>query len=854
MRKKKLLSFMLALAGIFNFAVQGTAADTATPAGSTKTVSVTAADGSKTFLTTPSNIPLDAVIVLACYEGGAITEVQTAPNENKTIPFIASKPFDTVKVMAWDSLSGMIPLCRECEVLDFSGTSTITLDLGLFGEDIYENQLASDETTLYKTATEDGVTTYITDGASLYFLESEDAVYYTKYKLDKNVKLYVNGVQISTVDQTAIEKYIVANDNAEKVKLTDSDADGKYDVISTDYFATAMVDSVNSEKIVFTDKIVIDRSSLTLNKEDLEYHIYYNDEEITIADLAKGDILSIAYDIEKGSAESDFFEIYVSRDVRTGVMTGQDDEEEIVTVGGESYSFAKSYPSMKSSMTMGSEYKIYLDIFGRIFYLEIKDASVNLAIIDRFYEDSDGGQVGEFYFPDGTTQILEIDNAKVGMNVYDIRRMVYWDGNVSKSNKTPIQNRVVEYKISSVTNKVIKLEFLNPAFNLSSNSYNCSRYESLTINTYNAKTNSIGDVQMNSATKVIDATEYYNKWRRLDSVGYKDLEIGTVENTFIDKVEYVAMGFGTKYFDGAYPLVIVLEGQGTYTEDTKLAVVNKALTTTMKDDGSEGYQIEMYYDGEKTTRFISDDTVVDRMSVTESNYSRILKKGDVIAFVTNKKGDIEQIDVVFAASTISLGKSYKDMYTESFAAMSSAFAYMISVPSDAKYWTAFWDDEYSSDYSTSLIYGVVTDKKDSYFQLGKVATGTVDSYTGLYTDLDAEVEKDGAANRANSNSNNGGVMDISLTDETRVYIYDYDPLRNERYALYAGTNADIIATSVPNSQIVTAADGHEYIMWDMVVDTTADGEITLKEANDIYFAFAKVVDGTATEVFIIYAE
>lgn len=755
---------------------------------------------------------------------------------------------------------------------------TVTLDLGLFDEDEYQDNLDK----VYGTKPSAGYTdaSTIINKAQLKFFASEDATRSTKYEISENAKLYANGILVNdqdtatTVDKLTkedIEKYIL-NNTVGTIELVDayaagSSADGVYEYIYVDYYVTAKVDSVTSKKITFSDKdYKLTRSSLTLDtedNEDLEYHIFYNDEEVAITDIQKDDILSIAFDPTTTVDKANYFEIYVARDVQTGKVNGKDTEDEVVTIGGEDYSFVdksatKNYESMAAGLTMGSEYTLYLDVFGRIFSYDIEASAAKLAIIDRYYQNNAGDYVGIFYFTDGTSKTLEIDNSKTGLAPEAIKKLVYYGGTSDNYNKTPIENRVVEYKISSTTNKVTSLTFKNQI----GDSATFAGYTLATADEFKARTNAVGIYKMNDATNIIDATEYYDNWSHKDSSGnrdknpsYSDLVKGSLSSTFADGIEYVVYGFGDKNTDGTYPLVIVLEGQGAYTEDTKFAVVNKALTTKSNDAGDEGYGIEMYYEGALTTMFVTDDVTVATSkvtgSVTESNYTDVVAKGDVIVFQTNSKGEIDQIDTIFAGA---LGSTHDATVT---ASLITDFSTFITKPTDAKYWTMAWDDEDKSDYTTALVYGVVTDKKEGYFQIGKVATGKkfvtgknaagADiEYTSLYTDLDAEVKKDGKANA--SLTNNGGVLDIGLTDSTKVYVYDYSQSRKDNM-LYEGTKSDIVATSIPDSQLFTNTDGHEYILW----DNTVDG-IKISAANDVTFAFAKVVDGTATEVFVILAD
>ena len=78
----------------------------------TKTVCVTAANGENIFVTIPSYLPQNAQIILACYENGKLIKTLFSPNKNETIYFVVSQKFDAAKIMVWESLGSMKPICK----------------------------------------------------------------------------------------------------------------------------------------------------------------------------------------------------------------------------------------------------------------------------------------------------------------------------------------------------------------------------------------------------------------------------------------------------------------------------------------------------------------------------------------------------------------------------------------------------------------------------------------------------------------------------------------------------------------------------------------------------------------------
>lgn len=76
----------------------------------TSTVCVTASTGEKIFITTPY-LPENSTIVLACYKDGEFVEMKSETNKNETIYFVVNSDFNSAKIMAWESLGSMTPIC-----------------------------------------------------------------------------------------------------------------------------------------------------------------------------------------------------------------------------------------------------------------------------------------------------------------------------------------------------------------------------------------------------------------------------------------------------------------------------------------------------------------------------------------------------------------------------------------------------------------------------------------------------------------------------------------------------------------------------------------------------------------------
>ena len=450
------------------------------------------------------------------------------------------------------------------DITPVEGYTSIVSELSLFD---YENCDIYD-------VVDDGYG-YIRSGAFIRLFDSENSIKSTKYKLSEELRLYVNGAYMDAYGDN-INKYLFENPVG-RIELIDTDADGYYDVMPVEYYGTAQVDDSTSKKIYLSDYYGFSGASITLDteeEEDLEYHIYLDGEEIDIKDIKKDDILSIKYDVSKGDKISDSlsFEIYVSRDTQEGKFSGKDDEDKEITLGGERYLFAKDYYDVVCNMVMGEEYKVYLDVFGRIFSYRLDLSNVKYAIVDKVITNFLWEDIGVgLYLPDGTYQAIEIQMSRVGMSEDDIYDRIYNDYSHTNDNKRPIEARVVTYKLSDLTGKITSIEFLSSTE---------GRAE------YKSRTQTIGSVRMSDATKIIDACDYVNE----AFPTYSDLSVLSLEE-LTNSAEYTAYGFGTRLDDYEFPVVLITEhsctedcSHKTEEEETLIseyAVLDKVTTNAL---------------------------------------------------------------------------------------------------------------------------------------------------------------------------------------------------------------------------------------------------------------------------------
>ena len=574
----------------------------------------------------------------------------------------------------------------------------------------------------------------------------------TKYPLAAVPTIYVNGVAvIGTVEN--LEKYI--KNGFGHVSLVDSHkVDGKYDKIYVDTYVTGIVSNVSSNGKIILEGAEDGIYSVTLDDEntDLNYNIYYNNEEISIDDLCEDDVLSIAYDINAGNSikqafnASRFYDIYVSRDILTDTLRGKNANEQSAKFGDTYYEFIPEKYALIEDAELGNEYTVYLDAFGRVFDCEINSSSANWGIMTKFYitaEDDD--YKINIYTAEGSKKTYYVDDRRVDITTIDTT--------------VGVEDRVIKYKVSSSTGKIIDLDFVNHTAPMTNKEE------------YKSRNNTIGSIRLGDMTKIIDATEWDQD---------KELTVSTLKN-LVNENKYKAYAYGEK-IDGIYPFVLITEGEGAYTVGTRFAVITKDGYSEVIDDVEDVvYEIEALYE-DKTSLIVSDDVLTSDLEN--------LRAGNVIYFTVNEKGYIKDFDIIFnfngaiPSQNILAGNSLK--------ADNTTYTNLTDITIESVF-----GGNFSTDYTTAwegvsneaiqLVYGPVIERTETDITFAKIdSTGK----TNILTD--------------------GVVFDTA--NDINIYTYDYSVSKDYRFD-YAG---NAVSAIIPSRYHLEADD--QTIDWSKLVD------------------------------------
>lgn len=72
----------------------------------------TVSEDGKTFTVKPINIENSNTVILVLYNGKQFVEMQSVTYSGDDIQFTTDKAYTTAKVMVWNSLENMIPICE----------------------------------------------------------------------------------------------------------------------------------------------------------------------------------------------------------------------------------------------------------------------------------------------------------------------------------------------------------------------------------------------------------------------------------------------------------------------------------------------------------------------------------------------------------------------------------------------------------------------------------------------------------------------------------------------------------------------------------------------------------------------
>lgn len=538
---------------------------------------------------------------------------------------------------------------------------------------------------------------------ALYFFPAGTTKGSTKYQLDKDVTIYINGVE-SSKSIAELRDYLDKNETAsvtlqKETETGSTSTSAKYNTIMVSSYVTAIVDEVidktNETSVNFDTYSSGIQAKMTVNKDDDNYTYSFklDGKDIEAKDLQQNDVLNIAYDTTGSFKDSSFYDVIVTRNVVNSVKcTSKNDSKGEYTIGGTKY---KAAEGMDIDVETSTEYSLYLDHFGRIAKADENSVTKNYGVLKNIYKKAGGDYMAQIITKNGTEEEYKVDSDNVkAYKSYlvksDADGAVY-DSTNKKTDAYPKQ--VVEYSVSSSSNKItIK---------------NGGVIAPTTADAeYKESGNKIGSVKMADSTVILDLSEVDTK------------DTYSVVSSLNDGSNYVAYGYDKSKSDNTYRFVIITEGTSSvFNSETQLAIFNGS---EVVDNDGDKTAYNLVVNGEEK-QFILDDDVVITGNAGETVADNAFDEGDVLVYATNSEGYISRIYSVFAAQNVLNGSSFEDFRTNAFKNQSSVLA-------DTKFADLLSDD----DNDVNVVFGPVVDKSGNNITIGTVTKNADGKYVVNY--------------------------------------------------------------------------------------------------------------------------
>ena len=621
----------------------------------------------------------------------------------------------------------------------------------------------------------------------IYVYSSEDSARSTKYKLEKGFDLYVNGIKEDTKD---FQKYIIDN-HVGVMELTDTyGSEDGYDIVSVEYYDTVKVSSVSSKSVYITkNKDGLNASSISIDPEKLE-------EGDIVMNVYLNDEKVNASEIKKDDILS------IKYDVTNPANTLFYD----IYISRDTAEGKFSGKDTEDKLvTIGGEKYAFVDwTVGNAVFDTNRMGNEYKVYLDKFgriYEQEELASTAKFAIAVRAYDAGDIsswDNGGLRLYLTDgtVKNVEYASTVKVEGEATSIGDLLTKIGKSTVAKANIPNQIVRYTINTAGKLSKVTLLKTPAEKDadFDADNKKIGNIIMNDATVILDVSDY--------SANVKDITAATV-NTLVNDVNYKAYAYGDpSASDNSYPFVLIVDGKGAYTEETAFAVVTKDIYPGVKDDGEDGQYLEVLYEGDEIQTLFVDEDFADDSA----------KAGDVVVLQLDADGDVKEYKVVY---------HNVDFGTEDFVNSVGDYKDGITLPSTD--WDTAWVS--TKEMETSLVFGPIVERNGRKY-LAQVADNK--------TKFDLEPTK-------GTDASEGATLGIITTDDTNVYVYDINAARKDRF--FKGTANDIIATQVDHITDL-ATDGYYTIDWTIKEDGRA--------ADDqVNFAFAKLVDGVVTDIFVI---
>lgn len=427
------------------------------------------------------------------------------------------------------------------------------------------------------------------------------------------------------------------------LKLIDNNGDKEYDVLTVTDYETYVLDSVN----VNDEKLVLKFGEAVLSLKDAEYKIYRNGDKATLADLIKGDVLSVAKSVDGKVIRIDATDANIMGAVETVTEDGP-------VISGDEYDVSAYFNTLvqkgkQTKIKSGDTGKYSLDVMGRIVYYT---ATVQTAtagyLVDYRYNDEESDVVLKAKIQTGKGKIEEFTFADV----------VTYNGSGVKTDKLVLNAefmtnlatpQLIEYEAE---NEILKsISMVGNVANPDSSKFSLDVFDTLSVTEtgmleHKYKVDSDTKIFRVPSNSAFYGNEYYYEY----TTGPYFAEITSRQVWLYDvddygHVKYVVTKYDPQWSEiggGNGVAVVTSKSKGVGTDgslvDVFTCINENGDTITIKTDDYEGMVKN------KKVRTYDEDGNITDVKVSRDN-SLEISVGDVIQYKTNMSGYLHAVVV-----------------------------------------------------------------------------------------------------------------------------------------------------------------------------------------------------------------
>lgn len=545
-------------------------------------------------------------------------------------------------------------------------------------------------------------------------LDYEDLVSLTKdgssYKLkyddngtDKTVTLddasfYYNGVE----DATKAISFLTAGDRPGHVTLVSSEGNTKtFDsAFVIEYGVSYVVKEIDSKYNRITD--LANDNTVRFNKDDVTYNFIKDGENVTFADIAVGDVITLA-----DSSDKKVETVYIGGGKVEGTVTEErpSNNDNYFTIDGNEYRVDKASGEEVSVKDSG------------VFYYNIDNRIV--------YKDATAGKVGDYAFL--YTSDTDVTLGSKSIEVQYLKADGTWEVSKFASNVTlKYGSKNTSYKINDIVKGDRDVQVNDAAEKVKFSDYFDAKGALKAPQLVEISKNSSGLVNEVAFASTSSADDKYFYVKSADGADYtassqkigkfyvkNDTPVFVVDEKATSNDKYVMITTAAKALKDTqsyatvsaydvdsnnYPSALVISKENIGAEADSHIFVVSAVSTGNNADNQKVARIKGYTEGQFVTFETSEDGVkivdrADKELFASASYDTVasnINAGDTVLMSLDAAGAVDNIKVLMAADDAKDLKTF-DAWTEDTDAEANAFGFAYKTSSGSKIKLAYND-------------------------------------------------------------------------------------------------------------------------------------------------------------------